>query len=502
MPDFVQHILLTISAVMGIHLLDRLFLFRDIEGYLFKLVRDVREDITSQNRSLIASSKSLEAMNRSGIVQIYPSRVEAATDIKTDITSVDNSKVLIMGISLNDFVREMDKNLTQAWSILQGFAQGNMPIKDSEGGLDIRVLLIDPNCFGAKMRSESESQSSSSLLERLKDDVVAAANHLKTLEESTCNSSNGVRFSCRLYRLPPTLFLCWTDSVSYVQQYHFWSARDNRTPTPVLKYQDVAASADTYPYHKEMEHHFDWIWNNASVSVGQFIEGAEIGTDHGMKLASAANVYSEPRAAAARITYRLKQAKHRVSIQGISLGSFFKFGEFRQAISEILEKGEVVLEVLLLDPDSDQAKYRSFREHLFFSPNQSFEEYLRLEEHGKSELYSDTMKTISNIRQMIVDLKANKVAGWEPRLKLGLYNTAPSCFILRIDDSVFVEQYHYGKIVDGSAHAILGKDMPLFEYCQTVPNLYADEINPVRIPFDLLADHFMFAFKQARQINY
>lgn len=501
LPELYQHIMLTLTAVMGIHVLDRLFLIKDTEEALDRLSQDIRRDISIQTESLTDTSKSLEAMARSGIIQIYPSRIEAAKDIRNDIADPANSKVRLIGISLNDFVQGMDQTLMEAWNTIQAFVRNEKSIDDRKRGLDIRVLIIDPKCFGAKLRSEAESKSSSALQERLETDVHAAAKDLQKLTTEANPDETGVGFQCRLYRLPPTLFLCWVDSVCYVQQYHFWSSRDNRTPTPILKFRKLAASATTYPYHREMEHHFDWIWENAAISVDDYLNAAVVGIDQGINQCGAENFYTDSEKARKRIVYLLQHAEKKVSIQGISLNSFFKPGALREAVSGVLETGKAELEILLLDPDSEQAKYRSYRERLFVSEDQDYKSYLNQGEHEKSELYQDTNRTIQNIRHMIEDIGRRKDdSKWMPRLKVGLYGSAPACFILRVDDRVLVEQYHYGKIVR-ETRAILGKDMPLVEYSEAPSQLYKDESNPLRRPFGLLVDHFNYALAQARKLK-
>jgi hypothetical protein len=498
--ELFQHIMLTLTAVMGIHVLDRLFLLKDTEEALGSLIRHIRRDISAQTGSLISTSKSLEAMDRCGIVQTYPSRTEAAQDIRNDIADPANSKVRLIGISLNDFVVGMDQTLMEAWKTIQAFVRGQRRINDKERGLDIRVLIIDPKCFGAKLRSEAESKYSSALQKRLESEVHAAAKDLQKLAMEARPGETGVSFECRLYRLPPILFLSWVDSVCYVQQYHFWSYRDNQTPTPILKFRSFAASASTYPYHREMEHHFDWIWDNAAIPVDDYLESGVVGTDQGINQCGVVNVYTDSNKASDRIVHLLRRAEKKVSVQGISLNSFFKPGALREAVSSVLENGKAELEVLLLDPDSEQAQYRSYRERLLVSADQGYEGYMKDGEHKKSELYQDTNRTIQNIRYMVEDIRRRKGSSWAPHLTVGLYASAPACFVLRVDDRLLVEQYHYGKIVR-ETRAILGKDMPLVEYCEAPSRLYEDESNPLRRPFGLLADHFEYALAQARKLK-
>jgi hypothetical protein len=269
----------------------------------------------------------------------------------------------------------------------------------------------------------------------------------------------------------------------------------------VLKFRKLAASPIAYPYHSEMEQHFDWIWEHASISVHDYLDGEEVGTDEGINQCGGVNVYTDPRKASARIIYLLKKARERVSLQGISLHSFFRPGELREAISGLLEQGEVAVDVLLLDPDSLQAQYRSYREQLFISEDQTFEQYLEQKQHEKSELFHDTLRTIEHIRHMVEDIRRRKAGTtWEPRLTVALYASAPACFLLRIDDRMLVEQYHYGKIAP-QTRSILGKDMPLFEYRRSSARLYEDESDPLRRPFDLLVNHLEYAQARARRVD-
>ena len=499
-PEFAQHILLTLTAVMGIHVLDRLFLIKDSEGAFQKLIEGVRLDIAQQTSSLLHTSKSLEAMERCGIVHIYPTRRDAAQDIGKDLGNASNTQIKIIGISLNDFVQGIDPVLADVWRTIQAYVRGQKRVQNDK--LDIKILIIDPTCFGAKLRSESECQAQSALAERLGTDVHAAAKELLDLQEEATRrgTSTGVSFECKLYRLPPMLFLSWVDSACYVQQYHFWSARDNRTPVPVFRFRRLVESHDVYPYHSEMEHHFKWIWENASVPVRDYLALAVVGTDEGLNQCGAINIFTNPKMASSRIAGLLADARDKVSIQGVSLHSFFTPGKLFEAFCNLLERGQAEVEILLLDPESSQAKYRSYRERLFVSGEQTYQEYVALGRHESSDLYRDTYRTMENIKNAVDDIVRRNGRGWKPKIKVRLYSTSPAAFILRIDGRVFVEQYHYGKITR-EARAILGKDMPLFEYGQAPSSLYARESNDLRMPFGLLVNHLEYALDQGNDVD-
>lgn len=510
MPEPIGHVLLTLTAVMAVHLLDRLWLFRDTQRSLKHLTDGIRDDIRKQTASLVHSSSSLEAMRRSGIVRVYSSRSAAVDDINRDLGDPHNTSIRLSGISLNDFVREGHDALRGAWKNIEACIRHEKGISDPSKGLDIKALIIDPQCFGAHLRSCGEARSQRAVAGRLRDDVLAAAETMMELESIVRGKQDrsGVRFECRLYRLPPIMFLCHLDTVCYVQQYHFWSSRESNTPIPVIRYRQMPEAVGAYSLHKEMNLHFDWIWENASVAVSEFLEQHIVGTDKGIGQSGTRNVFADQQEAYKRIRWLLGNAKEKVCIQGISLHSFFKTGELLREISNLAEGGSVEVNVLLLDPDCEQAKHRSYRESLFVDEGQSFAQYKQSVHHQKSDLYQDTMRTINNIKDMAAGIATRQGGKALEEFRVRLYDSATGCFMLRVDDTVLIEQYHYGKIVPapyrGSAPVILGKDMPIFEYAASGSRLYDEEMDEamkLRNPFGLLEDHFAFAFKQGKPLH-
>lgn len=532
-PPFLTHILLTLTVVTAVHLLDRWVLFKDTAESLNNLREEIKTNIAQQietlvhssevitsnslaeirtgvqsgiaqqTESLIKSSASLEAMARSGIVRIYSTRSQASEDIRRDLLDPDNSKIRIIGISLNDFIRGDHKALQEVWKKLEKYVRYG---RSNKSPLDIKALIIDPGCLGAQLRSSAEVRGNEAVPGRLSDDVNAIVQALGKLEAYAreMQDKTGVSFECHLYRLPPILFLCLADSVCYIEQYHFWSERIHNTPIPVLKYLNHSEHHGVYPMHGEMESHFDWIWQKASIPVSQYSEQAVVGIDKGLTQRGVVNVFATYGEAYKRIRWMLDNAREKVSIMGISLHSFFSHGELFKAISRLVENDRLDIEVLVLDPGSNQAMIRSYRERLFVRPEQTLEEYKHSNQHQDSDLYRDTRSSIENINNLLADLKRIKNdPEWRPRLVVKQYESAPSCFILRVDDTVLVEQYHFGKLVPeedkGHVPSILGKDMPILEYSSSVSSLY-DNI-PLWNSFRLFEDHFAFVFKQGKELD-
>jgi hypothetical protein len=507
LPDF----FLALTAAMAVHLLDRLWLFRDTVETLDQLRTQIVGNVASDTEHLIGqldtrtsdalnkilasiqkSIRSLDAMTSSGIDRIYASREEASDDIREDITSQQNQKIRLIGVSLNDFVLRKNYRLGNAWHMLQECVQKGV---SEHRTLDIKILIIDPHCFGAQLRSKGEERSGIAHAGRLSYDVNIVIDELLKLQD-TCKQ-NRVTFECKLYRLPPALFLCLTDSRCYAQQYYFWSSRIDNVSFPLLRFQNIRTAGSAHSIHSELEQHFDWIWNEASVGLAEYRRQWSLGADKGIAQVGIVNVFTDAHEALMRIEYLLANAKRRVSIQGISLHSFFMRTnpQLYRAISSLVRNDNVEVELLFLNPRSDQAKIRGYREWSFENAGVPSGEYFA-KAHERSALFSDTIAATMALESMVREIAPKMPAGWKPKLKAGFYSSAPHCFLLRVDDTVLIEQYHYGKLpddVDGP-RIILGKDLPLVEYAKDPSGVFE---HTRKLPFALLESHFDFALEES-----
>jgi hypothetical protein len=505
-PPALKEFFLALTAAMAVHLLDRLWLYRDTLDSLEQLRKQIVGNVASETGALIGqldartkqalkeildsvrtSMKSLEAMGQSGIVQLYANREEASADISRDLASEHNQSIRLIGISLNDFLLRKDSTLGQAWESVLRYIQSK-PTRT----LEIKILLIDPLCLAAQLRSKGEERTGK-FIGRLKRDVDIAIDELLELEE-TCKKYAGVSVECRLYRLAPTLFLCLTDSVSYVEQYYFWSARAEKKAFPIFKFQNIQTTGGSM--HAELNKHFDWIWEKASIRLAEYRNDCSLGVDKGVQQSGIVNIFTDPDDGLARMGRLLAIAKQKVSIQGISLHSFFnRSSQVYPTISRLLMDDKVDVEILFLNPTSEQAKFRAYREYSFDNPNLTRDMY-EDGRHRSSSLYLETMAAKNELEAMVREIRPRKAANWQPKLKVGFYDSAPHCFLLRVDEHMFVEQYHYGKLSDDQhgARTILGKDQPLVEYGR-LPHDIFEQMR--KTPFALLESHFEFALKEA-----
>jgi len=453
-------------------------------------LNDVKNNIELQTNALIETVASLEAMNQVGIDRIYAKRQDASMDIERDIQDSTITQIRIIGVSLNDFISGRDRYFNQIWTVIEGYIRGYRSLPKSNSNIDssslsIRVLILDPNCYGAHLRSFGENRQPGASRSRLYTDVEGTIKDLFDLQQTAKQkkSETKVDFEFRLYQLPPQWFLLSTDWVSYIEPYYFWASRAADASMPLLRCGD----SQNTQLHRGMHDHFELIWDHASITSSGAVEEYNRGVDEGLHQCGLINVFHDHRGARPRLAWLINQAKKHVYIQGISLKSYFDGLKLHAAIKALVERGEVEIKILLLDPESEQARYRSFREYLLNKPPLTFEEFQKRPElHMNSDLFRDTQKSIERIQNM------------EPHsnFQVRLYDSAPTCFMLLVDDLVLVEQYHYGVVEIGARPAmvsnILGEDTALYEYTHQQSKLY-DSRECVHT-FELMKDHFDFVF--------
>ncbi len=483
--------MVALTAAMAVHLLDRLWLHTEAEETFDELQKNIVDKVGIKTQESI---KTLTAMKRTGLQEVYANREEAAPYIQASLIDPRTDNIRIIGISLNDFFAAKDKDpLRQAWKVLKRSIENGV---EPGRRLAVKVLIIDPKCLGAQLRSRGEERNGKSFLGRLEKQVDGELADLMELRSAAKHA--GVSFECKLYRLPPILFLCWTSTYCYVQQYYFWASRDDEEKSfPVLKFQNTNNDS----LHAELLKHFDWIWDKASITLDEYAIELSVGVDQGTVRSGIVNVFTAAAEGRARMLYLLKNAKHRVCIQGNSLHSFLNtrtehtvlFGALRQ----LLLDDKVEIAILILDPQSPPAKFRGYRESSLKSSELRWTQYESSDEkHHDSILYKDTTDAERAMAELIQEVAKSKPVGWRPKLTGGKYDSSPYCFLLRVDDRVLVEQYHYGKLPEEGSDdsGKLGRDVPLVEYSASPSDIYDRTMRP---PFELFVNHFAFALRDA-----
>ena len=158
------------------------------------------------------------------------------------------------------------------------------------------------------------------------------------------------------------------------------------------------------------------------------------------------NIHEDRPSAEGHILEVLSRAKDHIEVIGISLRSLFQGGgRLNKAILDMLagaadaNRQTPKWRVMVLDPQCEQARYRSEREE---------PEGTKLEDGNLFREVNLTIQVVDN---------------WQRRgcnIELRAYKGSPSCFIMIIDNSIFVEQYHYGR----AGGARVAELVPLLEF--------------------------------------
>ncbi len=455
----------------------------------------LREKVLSQTKEIASQATCIDAIQAANVDRFYQNRGEASEDIKNTLLRESVEEIKMIGISLNDFMRDENEMLHQAWLSLRKYIEDDDPPVGSEK-LDIKVLIIDYRSNGAYLRGKAEGEEG--LDTRLPSDVADTMRDLLSLQKwfDISNSSNlqkrRVTFDAKVYRTCPILHLVWTPYAAFVQPYHF-RPRHSKSRIPIIKYHN---SGELDCVHQELNFHFQWIWNNAAVPLKDHMIMNCIGVDDAIREANINNIYYNTDESKTRIIKMIQKTDKILWIKGISLHSFFTHGDLYDALSNACRR-KVDVKVLLINPNSHQAVLRSFREYLISHPNSQLSNYD--DSARKSErLYMDTINSIN-----FINIQLMRRIGYKTKFNVKLYESSPESFTLITDGEVLVEQYHYGKIIDrlteNQPDVILGGDVPVLEY-QKMPD---DKMHDKRRdPYKLFKDNFDYTFKYcSKHIN-
>jgi hypothetical protein len=298
--------------------------------------------------------ESIKVMEESNLISIYPSRMRAAVAIRAGMAA--SKEVWLMGISLNEFCRSDHGPFWEAW--------GELVTAIRAGTKKARILLIDPYCHGAVLRSFSETANTAGVSDRLEEDVRSVARRLHQIRQELGDRSSDL--DVRVYGLAPTSFVCRLDTMTFTQSYYFWQKRLSEGPMPVFQYRKRGQGHDGVCIHSEMERHFAFIWKHASIRLdelqepddpdsptGHFLPRPTRGLEWGAHACGMETVFIDRSRPNIRMQEEIRKS-NRIWIQGITLKAFFDDGSLSKALEKRLAAADI--RILLLDPDGDQAK--------------------------------------------------------------------------------------------------------------------------------------------------
>jgi hypothetical protein len=160
----------------------------------------------------------------------------------------------------------------------------------------------------------------------------------------------------------------------------------------------------------------------------------------------------------------------------------------------LLRNPDIDTRVLILDPDSDQAIRKSYRDYLLDQDGSTPIDYAKYAQdrhlHNASQIYDRLRHSAQRFRSM-----SAKAAG--ANFQVRQYACAPTSYILIADDHALIEQFHYGKPVDANdsiqAQLQLAREMPLIEYIRPGSDLFPRK--PGLNPLAVIEDHFTQVFE-------
>jgi len=443
---------------------------------------ELKREVLNQTADISKKSSCFDAMQASSVDRIFTNREEASIEISRSIMNDNNEVLKIMGISLNDFVRYENEDLSKAWRYVQDKLTGKIPLGNGKE-YHVEILLIDPYSEGAFLRSSAEAREGD--YSRLSDEVKHTMELLFELEKRVASLKNdGISLSVMQYRSSPSVFLVLTSNTVFIEPYYF-RPNHKKSNYPMMNFYNSGKIGGVY---QELAFHFEWVWKTASVTLKEQMSNSSFGNFETIRSARITNMYYDYAISKQRIIKLIEDSKDFLFIKGISLHSYFSFEsiDLFSSLMKACERG-VRIRVLLLNPNCEQAKMRSFREYLIKYPSAKYEDFS--EKARKYErLYTDT---ISTIRFMMTELRSSIETD---KIGVNLFHSAPECFSLINDDSTLVEQYQYGKIPSKDhVGLILGGDIPLFEYSRSQDNTDAstrkDPYNLFKYSFEYVYDY-------------
>jgi hypothetical protein len=197
----------------------------------------------------------------------------------------------------------------------------------------------------------------------------------------------------------------------------------------------------------------------------EFTRNEDISILEDLRKAGISNAYNRRDVAMKRILELLPTARESVWLMGISLRKFFHRSSELYDRIRALQGHPLEWKALVIDPDTDQALFRSLREQETTYKKMLHVGQLNYSSLHKTELFNQFAPIYTQL-QLYTDVMQTKlsvkVATDELGLRIALrfYRAAPVAFLAIIDDFVFVEQYHYGAITDDR----VAEQVPVLEF--------------------------------------
>jgi hypothetical protein len=426
---------------------------------------------------LHALGETAEAkLRRSGIKDIYHSRINAKDDFRHLIENRKIKQINIIGISLRDFLLPGGKLYSEVWEVickrLSDEHEMSMVPKDR---LHVRLLLLAPKSSEGVFRHNVERDT---LGEAGFPHEIPIALEEIAMRQRTIYKGNPQEFlQVRFYEHCTFAFMFITESEAFIEQYCY---RDHTRGVilPIVKY-----SKNSLQYGETL-YSFNVIWEHAI--LGKILP-SHVGTAEAIEKARIKNIFRREQRPLLgdREIECLAAAKPKDTVRILSItGKFYTSNTQNTRPFETLQKiaspknpgGSVQVRFAISNPISQQAILRAVADS---SPAEGIGEALlnwNWEKHKNSRIFQDVHRTIRDIEEWACK-------GWS--FELRLYCCSISCALLLTSNAAFVEQYLYGRSRRFEEGLVLGGEYPVTEY-----EMIETESVEEKIEQEILLSHF------------
>jgi hypothetical protein len=442
-------------------------------------------------------------LTESNVVDMFATRALAAEAMRDTVLHSEASEIRILGIALNEFLNSAHDS---AWSVINKYLTGRLPLPKGTKTLSVKVLVCDPKSLASHLLnvpnpSAQESMATATANEEYKSAQEADFEHLLARLRPLLNppgvDGRAVTLEFRVYREFPPNFLFAVGHTTFVQPYYLHKYGTERPQMPVLKYDTNAAISAA------LVNQFDVMWAKASAGPDQLIEGKPIRIDGGAARSGVMELYTNANMASAQLERLLRSAKRRVFIQGISLVPIIR-GELNDAFIEAVNRKDVTVRVLILDPRSEAAKQKTFARYESTGDERAKAGWLayraaeadRDAPHQSSDIYNNIRISLNLF--MRVAREANRDAPDKVQVRLC---SSVEAFIMVADDYVLYEPYHFGNEFNltypSQTPLQLAGNMPLVEFHPPRPDPFLPRRGAnVSSPVEVCVSHLERVFTQ------
>jgi hypothetical protein len=450
-------------------------------------------ELTAELRSHDLRTRTVagDVLGRLGVLDVFTSAEDTMAGISAALSGPTVTEIRLLGLSLSTWFGGRRHSHGADWPgrQLERLLLEAAPESVRHGGLHVRILLLDPASLSLRLLTHGTGSESTEELERLRNEIHETADHLSTLGREVAHLHNGNSLQVRFYPAVPAFFLFAARPGVFMRSYYHGLAADSRAVASAAVWH---FSADSATYQATCRH-FDAIWDTDSVPCEDSLGHKSIGTDQGIGESGIINIYTARDSAQQRIQWLISHARKRVWIQGVSLSHHLS-QPLEDSILRLLRSPNIDTRILILDPDSDQAIRKSYRDYLLDQDGSTPIDYDKYAQdahlHHTSDIYGRLRHSAQRFRSMSLRAAA---ANFQVRQ----YACAPTSYILIADDHVLIEQFHYGKPVDvnDSIHAQLqlAREMPLIEYIRPGSHLFPPK--PGLNPLAVIENHFIQVFE-------